>query len=177
MHISSNFVDDRKRVLKIEEICDYLSNTDVIENQSQRIKIMEKYIDTILNKVYNINKNEIVRENSLENNRDSRVLQSYSDIEKSIIDNIINGTQINNTIIEQCVEILNDKRKSNLSQNHKKGSGGLIGFKDDATAILYKQLTQLSSKISKSDFDKAVQGIVEAHNLHYTEGVREDNVK
>ena len=61
--------DDRIRALKVEEVCQYLSeNIDVIDSQPKKEKIIGQYVATILDKVYGTNKTII--EHNLKFNKD-----------------------------------------------------------------------------------------------------------
>lgn len=161
--------DDRSRKLLVDNLCNDLTlKTEKITNQKYKEKILGMYIEKILDNVYGIS-SKYKKENS-------QIQRSYENISRNIIGNIINGSEIDNKIIESSATFLDEDRQKRAREENKK-SNKLIWLKDKTSRVIYEQLTDLSKKLPQRQLDEVTQGLVNAANREYEKGERDGETK
>lgn len=100
--------------------------------------------------------------------------ESYESIVNSITDKIVNGTEINQDIIEKSTETLNENRINRIRNNKNQG---MLFFKDEGARMIYDQLINLSKMLPESEFDKVAQGIVNGYNYQKDKGEKDGEIK
>ena len=163
-------IDDRNRTLLTDKLCKDLDNkTAKLTDTKTRKEIIGNYLEFVLDHIYEISKNE--------RNKNPELQTSYDNISHSIIDNIINGTEINQSLIDSNMSVLNENRRSKILESNKK-SGHLIGFRDKTSQVIYRQLCSLSRKLPKSQLDIVAEGLVNATNEELiSKGEKNEEIK
>ena len=142
--------------------------TGKITNQKDKKQLLGRYIEKVLNNVYDV---------SWKSKKENEQIQeSYENISRSIIENIINGTEIDEELMESSTAILDEDRKKRVREKNEK-SGHLIWIKDKTTRLIYEQLVDLSKKLPQSQLDIVTQGLVNAVNKEYNKGERDGTIK
>lgn len=162
-------IDDRSRKLLVDKLCEDLAlKTGKITNLKDKKQLLGRYIETVLNHVYDV---------SWKSKKENEQIQeSYENISGSIIENIINGTEIDEELMESSTAFLDEDRKKRVREENEK-SGHLIWIKDKTTRLIYEQLVDLSKKIPQSQLDIVTQGLVNAANKEYDKGERDEESK
>lgn len=158
-------IDDRSRKLLVDKLCEDLTlKTVKITSLKDKKQLLGRYIEKVLNNVYDVS-GQSKKENE-------QIQESYENISESIIENIINGTEINEELMESATAFLDEDRKKRVREKNEK-SGHLIWIKDKTTRLIYEQLVDLSKKLPQSQLDIVTQGLVNAANKEYNKGERD----
>ena len=142
---------------------DLASKTKKITNPKNKKQLLSRYIEKILNHVY-----DVPLKSKKEN---EQIKESYENISESIINNIVNGTEIDEKLIESSTAILDENRKKRIREENRK-YGHLVCIEDKTTRIIYEQLVDLSKKLPQSQLDIVTQGLVNAANKEFNKGER-----
>lgn len=161
--------DDRSRKLLVDKLCEDLAlKTGKLTKQKDKEKILGMYIKKFLDNVYDV---------SLESKKENEQIQrSYENISRGIIENIINGSEIDNEIMESSTKFLDEDRQRRAKEENKK-SNKLIWIKDKTTKLIYEQLIDLSKKLPQSQLDIVKHVLVNAANKEYEKGEKDGEIK
>lgn len=160
--------NDRPRKILTDKLCKDLSRlTGELTDQKYKKDFLSKYTNRILRNIFEIESDYF---------EDEEYKKCYESIENAIVENVMEGIEIDSGVIEENSIILNERRIKRIRDDIKK-SGHSIIFTDEITHTVYEQLVNLSKTLPQSELDLVIKSMVTVANKQYSKGEKDGDSK
>ena len=160
VHIIGAGIQDKSRTFYIDKLCEDLTSKVGNIRSKKMYELVGEYIEKVLDTVYQTG--DLKKD-------DEEIQKHYRIIINSIIQNVMNGTEIDDELTQDSLSYLNENRTKRVIEKSKR-SGAAFSIEDPTTKLIYEQLCELSTKLPKGQFDIVREGFVNAANQQKKEG-------